>query len=455
VTLLRQITEKVRSATSNSFVKGSMVYLTGNIVNAVLPLMLLPVLTRYLTTTDYGIMATSVVLVQVTVTAIGLNTSGLIVQSQFTDDFVTRRNLLSTNVLIAFVLAVAFGLVTMAGGDLVERVTQFPAAWTPLLIVLALGLVVQQFYLAILQSRNEAKRFISIQILGTSLNLSVSVLLVVGIGMDWRGRIIATAVAGSVVAAICLHGLIARLGLLRGVFHRASVKSILDFGVPLIPHVAGGWAIAMAPRLYLNNLADVSDTGLFGVAFSMAAPIAMVIGAANQAYMPALFSNLAKQQPSARMGMARLLLIGAITMPLLAVFYAMGVRWILPWIVGPRFLEAEEYVLWLALAFAMQGVYFVFANFVVFSKRTSLLSWRGDFAGGLAILVGCPMLIHLNGPVGAAQATLLGFSVSCFGAFFASRKAFPMPWAAALRSLLKTSAGEARATQDSESRNDP
>jgi O-antigen/teichoic acid export membrane protein len=442
-------------ATSSIFVKDAAVYGMGNIVSALLPLMLLPVLTRYLTPTDYGLVATSVRLVQVTVMAIGLSTSGLIIQSQFTDDFETRKNLLSTNVLIASMLAVALVIVTVAGGDLVEGFTTFPANWTPLLIAVALGLVVQQFYLAILQSRNEAKSFVSIQILGNFLNLSVAVALVVGLGMDWRGRIIATAFGGGVVAAICLHGLIVRLGLLRGIFDGAALKSILDFGVPLIPHVAGGFVMTMGPVFYLNKIAAVADTGLYGVAYNLASPIALVVGAANAAYLPALFSKLVGVQTAERVRLARILMIGAITMPVLAVVYAMGARWILPWIVGPRFLGVADYMVWLALAFAMQGVYFVFANFVVFSRKTPLLSWRGDFAGGLAVLVGCPMLIHLNGPIGAAQATLLGFSVSCLGAFIASRKAFPMPWAEALRSLLKNRAGEARTPRDSENRKNP
>ena len=115
---MRGIIERVRSATSSTFVKGSMVYLVGNMASAVLPFALLPVLTRYLTPTDYGLVATSVVMVQVMAMVVGLNTSGLIIQSQFTDDFPAQRNLLSTNVFIAFVLAAVFVLLTMVGGPL-------------------------------------------------------------------------------------------------------------------------------------------------------------------------------------------------------------------------------------------------------------------------------------------------------------------------------------------------
>ncbi len=64
------------------------------------------------------------------------------------------------------------------------------------------------------------------------------------------------------------------------------------------------------------------------------------------------------------------------------------------------------------------------------------MSWRADFLGGLVMLVACPILIHFNGPLGAAQATALAFAVSCVGCFTASRIAYPMPWREAAFSLL-------------------
>jgi hypothetical protein len=82
-------------------------------------------------------------------------------------------------------------------------------------------------------------------------------------------------------------------------------------------------------------------------------------------------------------------------------------------------------------------VYFIFGNFVVYARRTSLLAWRADFLAGLATLVLLPLLIRLNGPIGAAQVTFIAFTISCLGGFTASRKAFSMPWAQAARSFAE------------------
>src|SRR5216683_1695637 len=412
------ILDRVRSVLDGvtPFWKESLVYLCGNLVNAALPVALMPILTRYLSPTDYGIVGTSAVLVQFLSVAMSLNSSGLIVTSQFEEKRENQRKLVSTNLLLAFAFATLLGLWALGAGHLVERATEFPAAWSPAVVLLALTSVIQATYLCLLQARKETTRYVSLQVLSTGLNLGLSLTLVAALGMNWQGRILAMLVAGMVIAGICLHGLVSRLKVLGLTFGRDSLKTLLTFGMPLIPHFLGGWVMTMAPRLFLNQLATVADTGLFSVAFSLASPIAMIAGAANQAYMPALFEMLSRPESLDKFRLSRMLL---------------------PLLVGPRFYASADYVLWLSLAFAVQGVYFIFGNFVVYATRTSLLAWRADFLAGLATLVLLPLLIRLNGPIGAAQVTFIAFTISCLGGFTASRKAFSMPWAQAARSFAE------------------
>jgi O-antigen/teichoic acid export membrane protein len=433
------ILDRVRSVLDGAtpFWKESLVYLGGNLVNAALPVALMPILTRYLSPTDYGIVATSAVLVQFLSVAMSLNSSGLIVSSQFEENRETQRKLVSTNLLLAFALATLLGLWALGAGDLVERATEFPAAWSPAVVLLALTSVIQATYLCLLQARKETTRYVSLQVLSTGLNLGLSLALVAALRMNWQGRILAMLAAGMVIAGICLHGLVSRLKVLGLTFGRDSLKALVTFGMPLIPHFLGGWVMTMAPRLFLNKLATVADTGLYSVAFNLASPIAMIAGAANQAYMPALFERLSRPESLDKFRLSRVLLLGAAGLLAMAVVYGLTIRLLLPHLVGPRFYASTNYVLWLSLAFAVQGVYFIFANFVVYARRTSLLAWRADFLAGLSAPVLLPLLIRHNGPIGAAQVTFIAFTISCLGGFTASRKAFSMPWAQAARSFAE------------------
>jgi O-antigen/teichoic acid export membrane protein len=438
--MLERIRGSVRRFISTSFVKSSFVYLSGGVINAVLPVFLLPVLTRYLTPTDYGIVATSTVVVQILTVILGINAYGLIARYHFDNDLEAHRRLISTSILLACVLSVFFTLLFIPGGSVLETVSKFPASWAFVLVIIAFNTVVQNTYLSLVQARGEPRRYVRIQIVSTVLNLGLSLLLVVGMGMDWRGRMLAIVLGGAVIALVGFHGLGSRLHLLRPSFDRSSLRSLLSFGVPLIPHFIGGWVMTMVARLYLNHMASVADTGLFSVGFNVASPIALVVGAGNQAYWPTLFGKLSTGGID-KLRLCRILLLAAGCLPILAVLYGLAARWFLPLIVGPRFYEARNYILWLALAFAMQGVYFIFGNFVVYSKRTSLMAWRADFLGGLASLGLCPLLIHLNGPIGGAQSMFIAFTISMIGCFTASRKAYSMPWTKAALSLIRFESG--------------
>src|SRR5260370_7986439 len=134
------ILDRVRSVLDGvtPFWKESLVYLGGNLVNAALPVALMPILTRYLSPTDYGIVGRSGVLVQFLRVAMSLKSSGLIVTSQFEGKRENQRTLVSTNLLLAFAFATLLGLWALGAGHLVERATEFPAPWSPAVVLLAL-----------------------------------------------------------------------------------------------------------------------------------------------------------------------------------------------------------------------------------------------------------------------------------------------------------------------------
>ena len=375
----------------------SSVYLFGSIANALLPLALLPILTRYLTPQDYGFVATATVLVQIFAVFQGVNAYGLIARTHFDENKEKLRHLVSVCGALAVGVTLLFlCLLPFAGGHL-ENIAKFPAAWLPLVLFMGLATVIQNNYRRFCQARREAYRFLLNQTIGSTLALGLSLLLVVYFGMDWRGRMWGNAAALAAVALISLWGFIFRLRVLRFVLARGALRELLAFGVPLIPHVIGGWVMTMAARLYLNNMATVADTGLYSVAFNLTSPLAMVIGAANNAYVPTLFEKLSSKTDYNKIRLCQDSTRGrAIILPVIALAGALAARFVLPFIVGKRFYGASSYITWMALTYAMQGIYFIFGNFTLYAKKTSLMTWRADFLGGIVLVIFCPILIRLR-----------------------------------------------------------
>jgi O-antigen/teichoic acid export membrane protein len=408
-------------------------------LNSILPLLIMPILTAHLTQTDYGIVGTAASLTQIFAIFIAANAYGLFARSCFDEDPESLRNLVSTGVVMNLCIAGSLLIPSLVFGRSIERWTQFPAAWLPLVILIATGTVIQTNYLAIIQARGEPGRYIMIQTIAGITNVGLSLYFVVGCQMDWRGRMLALALSQALVTLTCLRGLVFRLWLLLPRFRHDSYRQITSFGIPLIPHVLGGWAMAMGTRFYLNHFASVADTGLYSVAFTLTSPLALVLGSANNAFVPTLYQILSNREHLDKLRLCRVLLAVALCMPFFALLSAFAIRVVLPYIVDKSFAGTTEYIGWMAATYAAQGVYFIFGNFVVYSKRTSLMAWRADFLGGIVVLVTCPFLLRWNGPIGAAQSSFLGVVASTLGCITAAREAYPMPWAQAFRTLIRLS----------------
>ena len=420
----------------SGFARTSGVYFAGSVVNGLAFLAFVPIFTRYLSPADYGIVATATVLTNFFVIAQGFNAYGLLARTFFDKDPRRLKLLVSTACWSALAMTLLMLLLVGLGGDWITRWSEFPSAWLPAIVALGFFTVIQSNYQAMLQARQEPWRYVLNQTSGTALALGLSLWLVVGMGWNWQGRLFGMLLGAAAVCAVCLFGLGIRLGLLRVIWSSAAMGELLRFGIPLIPHVLGGWVITSSARLDWNNLASVADTGLFSLAFNLTSPLIMFVGALNNTYYPWLFGKLSNSDSTDPLRLCRGLIIAAGALLVGGILFGVLAVHALPYIAGPEFQGAGPYVFWLSMTAAVSGVYFIFGNFVVYSKRTSLLTWRADFLGGLAVLILCPLLILWIGPIGAAVSNFLGYVVTTIGCITVARIAHPMPWGQALASIF-------------------
>ena len=88
-----------------SLVSHSLIYLVSTILNSTIPFLLLPVLTRYLTPEDYGIIVTFQLIVAVLTATIPLNLNGAISVQFFKIDLEVLKKYIGNSIIITFLSA--------------------------------------------------------------------------------------------------------------------------------------------------------------------------------------------------------------------------------------------------------------------------------------------------------------------------------------------------------------
>ena len=332
--------------------------------------------------------------------------------------------------MVAATGLVALACIAVLGGPLAD-ITQVPYPWLLLVVPLVLSRTVAACFLALLRVREEAVRFGVAQNLHSLAALSLSVILVVGVGLTWRGRIAADVIAWLAFAVVSIL-LMARWGWISISFDRSYARHLAAFGIPLIPHVLGAALIVQTDRLLLTNMVGVDQTGLYVVAFQLTMVIELVAVSFNNAYTPWLFERLANVNNAIRHQLVRYTYLQFGLMAAFAVLVAVVMPRIVTVLLGPAFEASGQFVGWLALGFLFSGMYYMVTNYIFFAQRTAWLA----AVTILVAIVNVPItyiLIAQNGAVGAAQASAIAFGLSFVGTWIVSQRAYPMPWFAFLR----------------------
>ena len=92
-----------------------------------------------------------------------------------------------------------------------------------------------------------------------------------------------------------------------------------------------------------------------------------------------------------------------------------------------KFKSSIQYIIYFAIAFAFQGMYFMITNYIFYVKKTQILSYI-TFSTAIFHIGLLYILINLNGAIGAAQASLVSFFITFILTWYLSNKVYSMPW---------------------------
>ncbi len=408
------------------------IYLGANVLNAAIPFLLLPILTRVLTPADYGRVAMFAIVLTVLGAFTGLSVHGAIAVRYFQLEKEELADYVGACVGILVISTSAICLVVTALGSWLSDVAGIPTRWLLIAVMLSGFQFLGNIRLSLWQVAGEAKKYGVFQVSQSLLNAIASLLLILVIGMAWEGRILGQTLAMALVGMIALWHLINDEFVQFPRRWRAHSWDALKYGVPLIPHVIGGLLIVAVDRFVIVRLIDIAHAGVYVVALQVGQSLGLLTESFNRAYSPWFMESLAKPTEALRQKIVRgtyLYFVAVITIALAVGFLAPALLGIL---VGESYRTAGDLVIYIALGFAFGGCYYMVANYVFFESKTAFLAGVTFITGTINIPL-TYLLVKRNGMAGAGQAFMLTQALCFAGTWLLAQKIHPMPWLSGLR----------------------
>lgn len=410
----------------DSLFKSAGIYTLTNIINSAIPFLLLPVFTRYLTPYDYGIVATFQILISFIAPFIGLSLNGAISVKYYDKSDVCLPKYISNCIAIVFTSTIILSFIFWLFAGSISTLVAFPAEWLWSIIIVAFGQFLVQVALAMWQIQMKPVPYGIFQLLQTTINILLALVMVVAFKMGWQGRIIAQ------ICCDCGFGTIALFVLyknkwLKFEFDNKYVSSALKYGVPLIPHAVAGWTIAAIDRVFISKLIGVADTGVYTVGYQIAMIIGIIEFSFNNAWVPWLFHNLSSNDYLVKLKIVRVTYVYVIVMISLALLLSFTAPLVINILVGKQFYDSVRFIFWLALGRGIYAMYFMTCNYLLYRNRTVLLAFATVSSAAIHSAI-TYVLIKANGAVGAAQAGVISTLALIIMTWYFANKIYPMPW---------------------------
>jgi len=406
--------------------KNTFIYTGSNVINKAIPFLLLPIMTRYLSPTDYGIVATFNVLLAVMVVFVGLSMHGAINVNFFKLNKDKLKKYVGNVFIILFTNFILIFIIVFFLKTYFFNIVKFPVKWIPILVILALCQSIFKINLGLWRVEQKSLPYGLFQISRTILNVALSLIFVVALVWGWQGRLLGVIITLIVYGIISIFVIIKRKYITFS-FNKKYIKDALFFGVPLIPHALGGWIITGIDRIFINSMVGVAATGLYSVGYSVGMIIGLLAHSFNLAWSPFLYEKLKENKYSTKVKIVKFTYLYGAGIIILALVLSFIAPFFFKFFVSKYFYYAYKFVLWIALGYAFNGMYFMVVNYIIYVKKTYILAWVTFFSAGINIILNY-FFIKANGAIGAAQATTITFFVQFIMVWILSAKVYKMPW---------------------------
>ncbi len=355
-------------------IKNTLIYFFADIFNKAIPFLLLPVLTTYLTPEDYGIVATFGVFTSILVIFISMNTLGSIEVTYFQIPKEKLKIYIANVFLIISVSLIIILLVTVLFSSQLTNLLDIPLEWLTVGVFISLAQVVNTINLLLWRVEHKAKNYSFFEIAQNLFNVSLTLLFVIAINMDWEGRLLAMAIAMISFGFISFYLVVKVRNYFTFSYNKEYIKDALHYGIPLIPHSLAGWIKTGLDRVFLTSLVGVAATGIYSVGYQLGTIVMIIATSLYKAWLPKLYEMMTDMTDEDKKQIVKFTYLYFIGILLLTIVLYFSLDIFIKFFIGEEFAESKNIVLFILMAYAFDSMYFAVVPYMFYNKKTKIIS---------------------------------------------------------------------------------
>jgi len=383
-----------------TFSKNIVWYGGSQAIKSLIPFIMLPILTHYLSVAEYGILSLIEVFILFLFPIVSINIHSAINVQYFKLNIKKLNGYISNAILLSFFIFLIIEMIFIILGYQINKVFKLSYFLIILLPLMALIRLYPQIMLSLYQAQGRAKEYFLFILFQSLLDFILSILFVVIYMNGYIGRLEGIYLSFLLFTMFTFY-LLYKNNLIGNITLKYS-KQIFNYGFFLIPHAISGVIMAMSDRFFISYFYDNFYVGIYTVAYQLSAILLLIGVSVNKAWSPFLYKML--KQKKKEIFKYVLIIYGIFSVMFLLVLFSKNLFFSL--FVSSKFYLAKDYFDYLLIGFLFQIFYMIITNFLFFYESTRFLSILTVSGAILNILLNY-ILIKMLGVKGVAIATMI------------------------------------------------
>ena len=307
---------------------------------------------------------------------IGLSTYGYVSISYFRETYSVFKKDFTAIIFIHILSFLVFALVAILLTDNMVKALETTRSLLFYALIISFGNILFNIHQDYLRIQERLKSYGIWSITNVLLNFVLTLTFVILFKQGWLGRIDAQLIGMLILGLLAVisfwHSKLFSID-----FSWKRYKSILLFGLPMIPHLATIWIKQGLDRYIINYHYTTYEVGIFSFAISLVTVIVMIGSAFNATNSVTLYQILGNKTTS---NVEKHMALRRQTKTIALVYIAASAAYVLCivpicYLALPKYTSAIPYFLILCGYGLLQCFYFLYCNYMFFYKETKQLMY--------------------------------------------------------------------------------
>ena len=383
----------------------------------------MPLLTKYLSPADYGLIRLFNIYTSLLIPLIGLGANEFLRVAIHKLNKLELQTLFSSQfywTIITFPILFIFFYFSL--NQLINH--EFSTINIFQIGILTIISSINSSYLIFLIQKKQVKRYVFTMFLKIIIEILFTVVLISIVEIGWEGRIYSWIAAETIILFISLQYFF-KSKLLSFSVNINLLKRAITFSIPLIIHGLGRVIIDQSDLVFIEKFSNLNDVGLYSIGYQFGNLICIFCVIFQQFYSPYFFENMKLATNKTKWQSMKvnyiIILVSIVLVSILNLISPLIFQWF-----NTDYMGGLNYIAWIAISFVMYNGYQMFSLYFHYNEDTRYLTMFTMVAVILNLILNYYLVKKFNA-LGAAYATIITYSFYFLITAFTAIKKYNIP----------------------------